>query len=301
MSRALAWVPALLLLGSLQARAQPSPDPADAAQPAAPPPAETTPAAEPGPEPGPDPSPDPSPEPGAEPGAEPGPEPSAEPWPDRFQPLELGDEEARLRLSFIAQLQLSIENREAGDGQRQTDSSARIRRIRTLLRGAFLDGRVQSTLHLEVAPGAAELIDLFVDVALTRGLRLRVGQFKIPLTQYWQQSLTQLGTLDWSITSRTFGGERQLGLMAHDGAGGGEGLRYALGLFAGENRRGALARELPRIYGESHGNASSLLAPRPAGALHAELVGRVGHFAAELHPETLFDAQGGGLRHGLSF
>lgn len=227
------------------------------------------------------------------------PPPSHE-WPDRIGPFELGDDAARLRLSLIAQLQLQIVDAEQPDGARETDAELRIRRIRPILRGAFADGRIQSTLHLEVGPGQLELIDLFVDATLHPELRLRVGQLKVPFTQYWQQSLVNLATVDWPLTSRYFGGERQLGIMAHDDRRNPEGFLYALGVFAGENRRGAYARELPRIYGESHGNPSSLTDPRPPGDLHAEIVGRVGHFAADVHPETIMDVEGGGFRHGIA-
>ncbi|HJL19742.1 MAG TPA: hypothetical protein RMH99_29030 [Sandaracinaceae bacterium LLY-WYZ-13_1] len=222
------------------------------------------------------------------------------PWPDRIGPFQIGDDIARLRVSLFAQLQLRIDDREQAAGERTTDARVLVRRIRPILRGAFLDGRIQSTLHLEVAPGSMELIDLYVDGTILPELHLRAGQFKVPFTQYWQQSLVNLSTVDWPLTSRWFGGERQFGLMAHNQHRNPSGVQYALGLFAGENRRGAYARELPRLYGESHGNPSSLTDPRAPGDFHAEIIGRIGHFAADVHPETLYDVSGGGFRHGVA-
>lgn len=221
-------------------------------------------------------------------------------WPSRIGPFELGDHAARLRLSAIAQLQLRVDDVDRGDGTRATDAAFVVRRLRPILRGAFADGRIQSVIHLDVAPERLELIDLYVDATILPELRVRVGQLKVPFTQYWQQSLTQLATADWPLTSRVFGGERQIGVMAHDDRTDSEGLRYALGVFAGENRRGAFARELPGIYGESHGNPSSLTAPRAPGPVHPEIVGRVGYASPGPHPDTGMDVTGGDLRYAVT-
>ena len=213
----------------------------------------------------------------------------AQGWPDALGPFTVGDDVASLRLSGIAQLQLQTEA--------PGETALRIRRLRPILRPSLADGRVQGTVHLELVPGGMELIDLFVDASLVPGLRVRVGQFKVPYTEYWQQSLIDLANVDWPLTSRWFGGERQLGVMAHGEL---DAFGYAVGAFAGENRRGAYARELPRVYGESHGNPSSLTVPRPPEPLHLELVGRAVHSADGMDTSTVMDVSGGPLRHAVA-
>jgi hypothetical protein len=219
---------------------------------------------------------------------------------DRIGPFTLGDDDARLQISAFAQLWLRIDDREQAADGRDTSVALDVRRIRPILRGAFVDGTITSVLHIDVSPGRLELIDLWLDAKFLPELRLRAGQFKVPFTQYWQQSLVNLLTVDWPLTSRWFGGERQLGLMIHDNRRNPAGLQYGLGIFGGENRRGAFARELPAIYGETHGNPSALADPRLPEDLHAEIIGRIGHYSADVHPETIFDISGGGFRHGMA-
>lgn len=218
---------------------------------------------------------------------------SAQP-PDRLGPVWIGDETARVRPSLFAQLQL--------DGSTRADADfevrPRLRRLRPILRGAFFDGRITATLHLEVSPESPELIDAWIDGAILPALRLRIGQFKTPFTEYYQRSLTEMA-VDWPLTSRWFGGERQLGLMAH-GADPATGLSYAAGVFAGQNRRSAFARELPRLYGLEDQNPSSFTDPVATEPIHAELVARVGHASPGVNTRSRMDLDGGDLRHSVA-
>jgi len=214
--------------------------------------------------------------------------------PDRIGPFWIGDATARVRPSLFAQLQLEGQTRADAD----FEVRPRLRRIRPILRGSFLDGRITATLHLEVSPESPELIDAWIEGAILPALRLRVGQLKTPFTEYYQRSLTELA-VDWPLTSRWFGGERQLGLMAH-GADPGTGLSYAAGAFAGQNRRSAFARELPRLVGLEDANPSSLSDPAPTEPIHAELFARVGHAPPGWDPRTRADVEGGELRHSVA-
>ncbi len=228
------------------------------------------------------------------------PSPSA-PWPDHVGPFELATDgdAARLRVGLMAQLRLTVDDRQTGSG-RETGVDLSIARIRPNLRAVFLDGRIETVLQLNVSPGALELIDLFVDATIVPELRVRVGQFKTPFTLYRQQSFAEQALNDWPITTRWFGAERQLGVMAHDSRCEHGGFGYALGVFAGQNRRAGHARELPRVYGERPVNPSDLASPA-LGELHPELVGRIQHMASGAHPETNFDASGGdALRHAVA-
>lgn len=164
-------------------------------------------------------------------------------------PLWLGNDQLKVRPSMALQLQGKAALDDEG-----ASTDAFIRRTRLKLQTRALEGRVGSMIHVEVTPAKTELIDLFIDVRPARQLKIRVGQFKTPFTQYFQYSLTQLA-VDWPITSKWYGGERQLGAMTS-----GElpfGFGYASGVFAGDNRRAAFSKELAKLYGESTPNPSA--------------------------------------------
>lgn len=203
--------------------------------------------------------------------------------PEQLGPFWIGNDDARVRPSLFLQLQASGQT--APDADMAWD--LRIRRIRPILRASFLEDHVNATLHLEANPSGPELIDAFVEGRVMPELRLRVGQMKTPFTRYYQRSLIELA-VDWPLTSRWMGGERQLGLMVH-GTHAASGIGYALGGFAGQNRRNAFARELARVYGERLGNPSSFTDPAPTDDIHPELVARVDH-----------ERTTGPLRHTLS-
>lgn len=221
--------------------------------------------------------------------------------PERLGPfaIETDDGAARLRPTFGAQLRLGVEDRDLG-GAPDASVDLSFPRLRVGLRGSFLDERVEVALQLNVWPEQLELIDAYLGATLLPELRLRAGQFKIPFTLYREQSFLDLATTDWPLTTRWFGSERQLGLMAHDMREGASGFVYAVGVFGGQNRRAAHARELPGAYGEEPPNPSDLSDPS-APLLHAELVGRVAHLASDVHPETNLDVSGEPeLRHAVA-
>lgn len=214
--------------------------------------------------------------------------------PERLGPFWIGDETARVRPSLFTQLQLGGSTRADSD----FEVRPRVRRIRPILRGSFLGGRITATLHVELNPESPELIDAWVDGAILPALRLRVGQFKTPFTEYYQRSLTEQA-VDWPLTSHWFGGERQLGAMAH-GADPDTGLSYAAGAFAGQNRRATFARELPRLYDLPTENASSFSNPAATEPIHTEFMARVGHTTPGMNLRSRMDLDGGDLRHSVA-
>jgi hypothetical protein len=219
-------------------------------------------------------------------------------WPTRIDPLWIGDGANRLRVQLLSQARLTATFTDLGGEAPSDDARLTFQRIRPILRGRFLDGRLRVLAHFAIVPGEAELVDLFADLRIVPQLRLRAGQMKVPFTYHRQNSFVHLATTDWPLTSRHFGAERQIGVMAHGPLDGG--VEYALGLFSGENARGAHARELPRIFGQSPGNPSSFVDARPYAAPHPELVLRIAHRHDAIDPARFFDTEGGGLRHALA-
>lgn len=225
---------------------------------------------------------------------------AAEPALGPFE-IRSADGRSALQVGLAAQLRLSYSDAQTAAGaERQRDLSLEVRRLRPMLRGSLLDGRVEALLHLSTLPGALELLDLFVQLNLHPQLQLRVGQFKISYTRYRLQYFTQLQLTDWSLVSRYLGAERQLGAALHNGYERGAGFDYALGVFTGQNARRAHAVGLGLLYGEKLPDPSDLTAPSLPTSFHPELALRLGYSQPGLRPETPSDGERGPARFGVS-
>ena len=199
---------------------------------------------------------------------------------ERLGPVVLETERATLRLGFGAQLRAEV------DGDRSARSSRlQLHRARPQLRVGFLDGRVRFRLHLDLAPRALELLDLFVEGDLAPDLTLRAGIGKIPFSLHWEQGFMALSLVDWPLTTRWFGGGRQLGLtLAREPA---TGWQWALGLYQGQTLRAANGQRFTTAYGEKRTNYLDLREHTPLGAPHPEFVGRLAHRRQRAGAETV--------------
>ena len=207
--------------------------------------------------------------------------------PERAEPVWIGDSDARVRLGLAIQLQAQATASE------DMTLDVRVRRVRPSVRASLFDGAVTAALQLEAVPASAELIDAWIEAVPLPWLRLRAGQMKTPFTLYFQRSLTEL-PVDWALTSHWFGGERQLGLMAH-GREESSGFGYAAGVFGGQNQRASFAREIARLYGAPLESPSRLVDPAPLEPMHPELSARIaqqgdGLFAHEVALSVAWDS-----------
>lgn len=226
-------------------------------------------------------------------------------WPDRLGPAEVvfGDRGNRIGVGLATQLRVSVEHTEqlAGDPE-ETDVEVEFRRLRVLVGSEFLDGMIQSSFQVNIAPRAFELIDMWVSYRPLRRLGVRAGQFKIPYTRYRAQSFAALSLVDWSPVTRIFGAERQIGFELLDPAPKSSSWQYAAGVFAGPNARGAHAVGITEIYGESPVNRSDLRTGPGITRIHPELVGRVAKNLGAIDTSQNSDSRRGPLRQsfGLS-
>ena len=222
----------------------------------------------------------------------------------RIGPFTLSTEDGahQVGIGFVGQLLFELTNAGGefgGGGDRETDHSLRLRRVRSLVRASLLDGDLSLGFQLSTAPSSLELMDLWADVRFLPALRLRLGQFKTPFGRYRWVSFTRLVLVDWPIAAQRFGSERQIGVMIHSGQKDDTPFSYAFGVFAGYNARASFETALTRIYAEPMPNPSNLRAPAAPSELHPELVLRVAHSAPGIHAETNSDGQGGGFRHSV--
>jgi hypothetical protein len=229
--------------------------------------------------------------------------------PERFAPLEIVlPNGSRLGIAFATQLRVSVLNDgddsggTLGDPHRNTDDLVEFRRVRLLLRGSFLDEHLLTLAQFSFAPSSPELVDLWAEYVVKSALRIRVGQEKIPFTRHRGQSFLQLPLTEWDVASVSFGAERQIGVMVHDGLRGDGHLNYALGLFSGVNARSAFARGIAEVYAEPLPNRSSFRTPPLETQIHPEFVGLIGYSSPNMDNTAPTDPEGGAARFftGLS-
>ena len=222
------------------------------------------------------------------------------PPPSTLHPFRtIAEDGSNLELGFAGQLRATMTNsgEHLDDDDRETEEVVELRRVRLLMRGGFFEDRLRFGLQLSLAPASPELMDLWADFRFTAPIRLRMGQFKIPLTRYRWQSFSHLLFADWPIAANQFGSERQLGLMLHNGQKDNTPWSYALGVFTGQNARASFAKGIADAYGERLESPSNFRTPGEPTSIHPEVVTRISHNSPDIDATSNSDEKGGGLRH----
>ena len=114
-------------------------------------------------------------------------------------------------------------------------------------------------------------MDFYFNYQIGRHLQLRYGQYKVPFTHYRIRSFQRLTFVDWAITTRYFGAERQMGIALHNGYERPSECAYAFGIFTGVNARASHNTALARLYDQELPNRSDLSNPGPKAEFHPEL------------------------------
>lgn len=179
-----------------------------------------------------------------------------------------------LAFHFAAQFQWEYLYKDGPALQPYTsESKLKFRRIRPVLEGKLFSKDISWLLHLSIAPGALELMDLWLDYRIHDWVQVRMGQMKIPFTRYRLGSYKNLPVVDWSYPTKYFGAERQLGIMLHNNLKHPPRYEFQLGLFDGMNARAANGIGLEKAYMVPVENPSSLVDPQPHyESMHSELV-----------------------------
>ncbi len=207
------------------------------------------------------------------------------------------DSTSQIRLQFAGQLRAQFESRDAGPGKERTEKlSAEARRVRVTLQGDFPQHKLTFKLHLSLAPGSLELMDMQFDYRWYKSNHIRIGQYKIPFTRYRIQSFQRLTFADWAIVTGYFGAERQMGLTIHNGYEKPPKWGYEIGIFSGQNARASHAVGLAGIYGEPVSNPSDLADPGPMAGFYPALFAHVSYNPDGISLQSDSDDKGGDLR-----
>lgn len=209
------------------------------------------------------------------------------------------DSSASLRFQMAAQLQGYWHGKDSG-ASRDNGLFARARRIRPAVSITIPEYRTVFKLHLSMAPGAVELMDMYFNTEISPRVSIRAGQFKIPFSRYRIQSFQRLTFVDWSLVTTYFGAERQIGLALHNGFEKPPRLAYAVGVFNGNNARSSHATGLAGIFGEPVTNQSDLSGGAQREKFHPEFVGHVAYNGNGIAVASDSDVEGGELRYSLA-
>lgn len=144
--------------------------------------------------------------------------------------------------------------------------------VRPLLQARVFDGMFQLLVQPELAGANPRLLDLHLDFVLDPAFRIRVGQFRTPMSRAFITPIIMLQMPDRGVVSDTFRAGRDTGLMVFGTAGP---FEYALGVFngAGINARlgdtpapMVVGRAMITPYGEApYDETPSLTRDSPSG------------------------------------
>lgn len=176
------------------------------------------------------------------------------------------------------------------------------RRLRPVVRGKFLGGDLTWLLHLNLVPGATELMDLWIGFRFTDQLRVQLGQAKVPYTRYRLNSFQHRPVVEWSYDTWYFGCERQIGITFHNGMSRPPPLEYQVGVYTGVNARASNGVGMARVYAAPRPSPSSLADPAPLDAMHTEIAGHLAYNTGDIVVGRPSDLEGGPPRFsfGLS-
>ena len=220
----------------------------------------------------------------------------------RIPRLELATEDgsSSIRFRLAAQILWAYDLRDVGPSQPlEEENSIRFRRLRPVITGSVFTEAFTYLLHLNLVPGALELMDLWFNYRFHRHVEVRLGQLKIPYTRYRLGSFATRPVADWSVPNRYFGAERQIGLMLHNNVGRPGAWEYQVGIYTGVNARSSNGVGVPLTYSESRPNPSDLVDPSAPSSFHPEIVAHIAYNYNNMDVSAPQDWEGGPARFSI--
>jgi len=206
-----------------------------------------------------------------------------------------------IRFLLGAQLQMEFKSKDMGSSADNLNTTVmRLRSARPFVTGTMLDGRLARKLQLNVVPGTLELLDLKFDYKFKPDGQLRYGVFKMPFTHYRMASKLRLQQIDWAVTSRYFGGERQWGFALHNGYENPPRWGYVVAVGTGENSRASHGKGIALAYDRALPNPSDLAGEGGGAEFHPEIFGNLSFNSPGIDISSETDRQRSGLRYSFA-
>lgn len=176
----------------------------------------------------------------------------------RFEPgkgliVQSADGDFKLATRIWSQLQYRLEDTAGTD----LEHSLSFRRARLMLAGNAFGEHNKFSLQLGFAPQevgtrdgvttTSPILDLYWDFTYIPEANLRIGQYRVPFTRQWINSITAQQLVDRSIVTDEFGFNRDIGVDVRSKNIGGF-FRYTLGAFFGEGQNSFESENLGMVY-----------------------------------------------------
>ena len=220
----------------------------------------------------------------------------------RIPRLELStdDGSSSIRFRLAAQILWSYSYEDRGSGQpAESDNAIEFRRLRPVVSGSVFTEAFTYLLHLNLVPGALELMDLWFNYRFHRHVEMRLGQLKIPYTRYRLGSYSTRPVVDWSVPNRYFGAERQIGVMLHNNLGRPGSWEYQIGVYTGVNSQASNGVGMALTYGEPRHNPSDLTDPAGPSSFNPEIVAHFAYNHNDMNVRAPQDWEGGPARFSV--
>ena len=206
-----------------------------------------------------------------------------------------------VRLQIGTQLQMEYKSKDQGDRADNINTTTmRLRSVRPIITGTMLDGKLAMKIQLNVVPGTFELLDMNFDYKFKKDVQLRYGVFKMPFTHYRMGSKLRLTQMDWAITSKYFGAERQWGFALHNGFEKPPQWGYVLAVATGVNSRASHGKGIALAYGRELPNPSDLAGDGGSQEFHPEVFGNVSYNSPGMDISSETDRERTGLRYSVA-
>ena len=184
----------------------------------------------------------------------------------------------------------------------ETTTNFELRRARLWLDGNLWGSQIYYRFQPDLGKGNVTLKDFLFDVALSKAVWLRVGQWKKPFSRQQITAFYRTELTDRSITDRAFGAGRDIGIALHNNYEQSPPWEWTLGVFNGTGEaarlEGVTAMTDP-ITGEPIVDTSNAKFTNIPRDLRPMIVGRVGHNHGKLRGYSEADLEGGRLRWGV--
>ena len=206
-----------------------------------------------------------------------------------------------VRFLLGTQLQMEFKSKDMGSSADNVNTTVmRLRSVRPFVTGKMLDGRLALKVQLNVVPGTFELLDLNFDYKFKPDVQLRYGVFKMPFTHYRMASKLRLQQIDWAITSKYFGAERQWGFALHNGYEKPPRWGYVVAVGSGENSRASHGKGIALAYDRERPNPSDLAGEGGVAEFHPEIFGNLSFNSPGMDVSSETDRERTGLRYSLA-
>ncbi|MDP8225556.1 MAG: porin [Candidatus Lernaella stagnicola] len=208
------------------------------------------------------------------------------PRPPKFNVVG-NDGVSSLKIGLSAQMLYEYYQKDMGDDAHSVYTSTLFfKRIRPSLAGTLVDPRLSFKFQADVAPGKLDLLDYYVNFKAHEWFAVQAGQYKIPFTRYRLNSYKNLQLVDWPLTAKYFGGERQMGLQFHNSNHRFFEYQAALltGMYGDKNGTG-----LSKVTGEAVLNTWNMVESQAVNEFHPAVAARVLGKIFEIDTSTVTD------------